>query len=87
MSDYSNSKVFKIAEKEDLDFINGGAKVVENINYNHLQTSKTHMCNCGCFKPHIQGINLNICDNCEYAKAPCLNSEKVYCYKQNNPTI
>ncbi len=87
MSDYSNSKVFKIAEKEDLDFISGGAKVVEDINHNHLQTDKTCMCNCGCFEPHTLGITLNICDNCKHAKAPCLNSEKVYCSKQTNSAI
>lgn len=84
MSDHSHSKgkAFKILSAEDLDFINGGATIVESIDDKLLQTSHTQQCNCGCFEPLTNGVNLDICDNCKWAQAPYLGSKATYCSKQ-----
>lgn len=79
---HSKGKTFKILNVENLNYINGGAKVVESIDNNLLQTSHTQQCNCGLFEPLTKGVNLNICDNCKWAQAPYLDSEATYCSKQ-----
>lgn len=82
MSDYSKGRVFKFLEAQDLDFISGGATVVKTINDKFLQTSRTQKCNCGLFEPLINGVTLDICDNCRWAQAPYEGSDIIYCSKQ-----
>ena len=82
MSNHSKGKTFKILKVEDLDFISGGATVVEKIDDKLLQTSRTQKCNCGLFEPRITGVTLDICDNCSWSQAPYEGSEITYCSKQ-----
>ncbi len=82
MSDHSKGKKFKILKVKDLDFISGGATVVEKIDGRFLQTSRTQKCNCGLFEPLTNGVSLDICDNCKWAQAPYQGSEITYCSKQ-----
>lgn len=83
MAEDSKNKMYKISKIEDLEFISGGANVVENINDNLFQTSRTHRCNCGDFQPLHTGVSLNICDNCKWAEAVSQDSTVTYCSKQH----
>lgn len=82
MSDHSNRKTFKILKAENLDFISGGATVVEKIDDKFLRASRTQKCNCGTFEPLTNGVTLDICDNCKWAQVPYEGSETTYCSKQ-----
>lgn len=75
-------EVSKISEIEDLEYVSGGANVVENVNNNLVQTSRTTRCNCGMFKPLNNGVNLDICDNCKWAEAVSEDSIVTRCQKQ-----
>ena len=75
-------KVFKISEIKDLEYVTGGANVVENVNNNLVRTSRTSRCNCGMFKPLNNGVNLDICDNCKWAEAVSEDSTVTHCRKQ-----
>lgn len=82
MAKDSKVKVYRVSRIEDLKFISGGAKVIENIDDNLLQTSRTHKCNCGEFSPMNLGVSLDICDNCKHARTPSENSNMAFCCKQ-----
>lgn len=82
MSNHPKKKTFKILKVEDLDFISGGATVVEKIDDKFFQTSRTQRCSCGLFEPLVMGVTLDICDNCKQAQAPYEGSEITYCSKQ-----
>ena len=83
MSESSKKNTAKLLRVKDLDFISGGATVVDEIGGNLRQTSGTQKCNCGLFEPNFNGVNLNICDNCKWAQAPYQGSRITFCSKQN----
>ena len=83
MAEDSKAKVYRVLKVEDLKFISGGANVKENIDGNHLQTSRTHRCNCGGFSPMNTGVCLDICDNCKFAVADSEDPDNIHCCIQN----
>ena len=82
MSSDPMKKTFKNLKLKDMDYFTGGAHVVEMIDDNILQTSRTHKCNCEQFEPHMSGGRLDFCDNCKHAQAPSHESEVTYCTMQ-----
>lgn len=74
-------KKFRILEKNDLNYVIGGAKEItdKEVSPSWKEKSHSHKCDCGKFESEITGINLSICDNCKHAKSPENDKNKVYC--------
>lgn len=76
-------KSLHVVEKEDLDYITGGAKVSKNVSPGCKETFRTKA-HCADFKRRKQWMCLDICDNCKYAVAKDDSSSTIYCTKGHN---
>lgn len=84
MSEFEG-KSFHMVEKEDLDYVTGGAPEVQNVPNsqqinleNCKQTFRTNG-KCDFFEKREAWMTLDTCDNCKYAIAKSDNSDIVYC--------
>lgn len=68
--------------ENDLEFVTGGAKIDSAIMNQYKQTCNTQRCDCGEYEPAISKCNINICDNCIWARAPRENTTVTYCTRQ-----
>ena len=78
MSEFEG-KSFRMVEKDDLDYVTGGAKVTESIDPRCKEKLRSNKCNCGKFEPRETWMTLNICDNCKNAGAKNEDASKVFC--------
>ncbi len=78
MSEFEG-KSFHMLEKDDLDYVTGGAKVTENIDPRYKEKFRTGKCNCGKFEPKEPWMSPDICDNCKNARAKNEDTTKVFC--------
>ncbi len=75
----SKTNSFRVVEKDDLDYVTGGASITDNVDPSCRKKNRTDRCDCKQFKPSNSGVNLNICDFCDHARAKNADSETVYC--------
>lgn len=68
--------------ENELDFVNGGAKIDKTTQGKFKRTFNSQMCNCGLFESSFTKCSVNICDNCLWSRAPEENTTVTYCTKQ-----
>ena len=75
----SKNNSFHMVEKEDLDYVSGGARVTDHVNPAYHTKKRTDRCNCHKFTPRNPAVNFDICDNCKHACAKDENTTQIYC--------